>query len=41
MTPGILTIVEHASLTQVRRAMKHHGVHAVLVVGQEQGRPLG
>jgi CBS domain-containing protein len=41
MTPGVLTIVEHASLIDVRRAMKRHRVHAVLVVGQKQGKPLG
>lgn len=41
MTPGVVTIVEDASLTQVFRALERHGVHAVLVVGRHQGVPLG
>ena len=41
MTPGVLTIVEDASVRQARRAMRAHGIHAVLVVGKLQGRPLG
>ena len=41
MTPGVVTIVEDASVRQARRAMRAHGVHAVLVVGNVQGRPLG
>jgi CBS domain-containing protein len=41
MTPGVVTIVEDASVKQARRAMQAHGVHAILVVGSEQGRPLG
>lgn len=41
MTPGVVTIVEDASVRQARRAMQAHGVHAVLVVGCKQGRPLG
>jgi CBS domain-containing protein len=41
MTPGVVTLVEHASLKQAFNAMATHGVHAVLVVGAEQGRPLG
>jgi CBS domain-containing protein len=41
MTPGVVTIVEDASVKQTRRAMQTHGVHAVLVVGSEQGGPLG
>jgi CBS domain-containing protein len=41
MTPGVVTIVEDASVKQARRAMHAHGVHAVLVVGSGQGRPLG
>jgi CBS domain-containing protein len=41
MTPGVLTIAEDASLAQVYRAMVVHTVHAVLVVGRIEGRPLG
>jgi CBS domain-containing protein len=41
MTPGVLTIVEDASVRQARRAMQAHRVHAVLVVGSSQGRPVG
>jgi CBS domain-containing protein len=41
MTPGVVSIVEEASLTQVYRAMTAHGVHAVLVVGLRTGTPLG
>jgi CBS domain-containing protein len=41
MTPGVLTIAEDASLTQVYRAMVAHSVHAILVVGRSEGRPLG
>lgn len=41
MTPGVVTIVEDASLGQVHRAMLAHGVHAVLVVGRTDGKPLG
>ena len=41
MTPGVLTIVEDASVLQARRAMQGHKVHGVLVVGATQGRPIG
>jgi len=41
MTPGVLTIVEDASLRHVYQAMVAHSVHAVLVVGRTGGRPLG
>jgi CBS domain-containing protein len=41
MTPGVLTIAEDASLVQVYRAMVLHNVHAVLVVGRTEGRPVG
>lgn len=41
MTPGVVSIVEEASLRSVYRAMVAHGVHAVLVVGRHAGRPLG
>lgn len=41
MTPGVVTIVEDATLAQVYRALQAHGVHALLVVGRHGGRPLG
>ena len=41
MTPGVVSIPEDASLTQVFRAMRAHDVHAVLVVGARHGAPLG
>lgn len=41
MTPGVVTIVEDASLIQACRALRRHRIHAVLVVGRQQGRPLG
>lgn len=41
MTPGVVTIVEDASLTQVFRALDRHRVHALLVLGRHQGVPLG
>jgi CBS domain-containing protein len=41
MTPGVVSIADDASLTQVFRAMRAHGVHAVLVVGSTHGWPLG
>ncbi len=41
MTPGVVTIVEDASLVQVYRALMAHRVHSVLVLGAHAGRPLG
>ena len=41
MTPGVISIAEDASLTQVHRALRAHRVHALLVVGWRSGRPLG
>lgn len=41
MTPGIVSIVEDASLARVHHAMVAHDVHAILVVGRKDGRPLG
>jgi CBS domain-containing protein len=41
MRPGVITIVEDASVKQARRALESHGIHAILVVGRDQGRPLG
>lgn len=41
MTPGVVTIVEEASLKSAFNALTAHEVHAVLVVGRQFGRPLG
>jgi CBS domain-containing protein len=41
MTPGVVTIVEDASLVQTYRALAAHRVHAVLVLGANIGKPLG
>ena len=41
MTPGVLTIAEDASLAHVYHALVAHSVHAVLVVGRTEGKPLG
>jgi CBS domain-containing protein len=41
MTPGVVTIAEDASLDQVTRALGAHHVHAILVIGIEDGMPLG
>ena len=41
MRPGVVTIAEDAPLLHAKRAMVRHGIHAVLVVGKESGRPLG
>jgi len=41
MTPGVLTIAEDASLGQVYKAMVAHSVHALLVVGRTEGKPVG
>lgn len=41
MTPGVISIVESASLARVFRAFAVHRVHALLVVGGSTGRPLG
>jgi predicted transcriptional regulator len=41
MSPGVLSIVEDASLRQVLRALHRHRVHAVLVSGRTNGLPLG
>jgi CBS domain-containing protein len=41
MRPGVVTIPEHASLLQAKRAMVRHRIHAVLVVAASDGRPLG
>jgi CBS domain-containing protein len=41
MTPGVVSIADDASLSQVHRALRAHRVHAVLVVGHRTGRALG
>jgi CBS domain-containing protein len=41
MSPGVLSIVEDASLRQVLRALRRHRVHAVLVSGRANGLSLG
>jgi CBS domain-containing protein len=41
MSPGVLTLVEDASLGHVLHAMRCHRVHAVVVSGRETGAPLG
>jgi CBS domain-containing protein len=41
MRPGVIAVSEDASLRQAERAMVRHGVHAVLVLGRSNGRPLG
>jgi CBS domain-containing protein len=41
MTPGVISIAEDATLSQVYRALGAHHVHALLVMGTRSGRPLG
>ena len=41
MRPGVIAVSEDASLRQAERAMVRHGVHAILVLGRSNGRPLG
>jgi CBS domain-containing protein len=41
MRPGVIVVSEDASLRQAERAMVRHGVHAILVLGRNTGRPLG
>ena len=41
MTPGVVSIVEDASLRQLYRALHAHQVDAVLVVGRTNGYPIG
>lgn len=41
MTPGVVTLVEDATVRQAFAALAAHRVHAVLVVGQHRGMPLG
>ena len=41
MTPGCITISEDATVAEAAEAMAAHRVHAVLVLGAENGTPLG
>jgi len=41
MTPGCVVISEAASVAEAAQAMAKHRVHAVLVVGAQNGTPLG
>jgi CBS domain-containing protein len=41
MTPGVITISEHASVRQAFKALTTHRVHSLLVVGGANGKALG
>ena len=41
MRPGVICVSDDASLLQAKRALVRHRVHAILVVAQDGGRPLG
>jgi CBS domain-containing protein len=41
MSPGCVTISEHASVADAAAALARHRVHGVLVVGGNHGTPLG
>jgi CBS domain-containing protein len=41
MTPGVVSISEHASVEEAAQALAEHRVHAVLVVDKSDGTPLG
>ncbi|MDX6650981.1 MAG: hypothetical protein QOJ97_2932 [Solirubrobacteraceae bacterium] len=41
MTPGVVSITETASIHQAHRALVAHGVHSILVMGRNDGKPLG
>ncbi len=41
MTPGVIAVVDDASLRQGFRSMVAHGKHAILVLGRTNGHPLG
>jgi CBS domain-containing protein len=41
MHPGVVSVSDDASLLQAKRALVRHGVHAILIVGSGDGRPLG
>ena len=41
MRPGVIAVSDDASLQQAERAMVRHGVHAILLLGRSDGRPVG
>lgn len=41
MRPGAITMAAGASLLEAKRAMVRHGVHAVLILADGDGRALG
>jgi CBS domain-containing protein len=41
MRPGVITMAAGASLLQAKRAMVRHGVHAILIVAEADGKALG
>jgi CBS domain-containing protein len=41
MRPGVIVLSEHASVAQAQRAVLAHAVHAILVLEDRTGRPLG
>ena len=41
MRPGVIALSDDASLRQAERAMVRHGVHAVLLLGRCDARPVG
>jgi CBS domain-containing protein len=41
MRPGVICVSDDSSLLQAKRALARHGVHAILVVAHDGGRPLG
>jgi len=41
MTPGCIVVSQAASVADAAKAMAAHKVHAVLVVGSQNGTPLG
>jgi CBS domain-containing protein len=41
MRPGVIAVSEDTSLRQAERAMVRHGVHAILLLDRQNGRPLG
>ncbi len=41
MRSGVISMPEDASLRQAMRAMAAHAVHAILIVGAQDGTPIG
>jgi CBS domain-containing protein len=41
MRPGVIAVSDDASLGQAERAMVRHGVHAILLLGRNTGKPVG